>query len=82
LTLQRLKRDANILANEYSALETKSAYESRRSDSRAWNSEYDEKFIDYNSNNKVYPNENQNDHRMLKSPLVNNYLRKHIYYDH
>ena len=43
IVLTKLKKDANQIANEFNSFETQ-LVEKSRSDSRAWNSEYDEKY--------------------------------------
>jgi hypothetical protein len=75
LTLQQLKKDAAKIANEYSLVESHVAdhfNNGGRSDSRAWNSEYDEKYPDYTTS--VYKKDiylTQNPNRLTKSSLVN-----------
>lgn len=74
LTLQKLKRDAMHIANEYSAVDSEVAdhFHNRRSESRVWNSEYDEKYPDHSrsaSRNELYFTPNPN--RMSKSSLAN-----------
>ena len=64
------------MANEYSAIESNSAekFHTGRSDSRAWNSEYGEKYPDYSrspSRNDIYMNKNP--YRINKSSLVGNF---------
>jgi hypothetical protein len=73
LTLHKLKRDAVTVANEYSCVESAVAdqFHNYRSESRAWNSEYDEKYPDYSrssSRNELYFTPNPN--RLSKSTLV------------
>lgn len=74
--MHKLKKDAISIANEYSAVECETAehFHNYRSESRAWNSEYDEKYPDYSrssSRNELYFKPNPN--RLSKSTLVNNY---------
>ncbi len=49
LALQNLKKQANLMANEYSVLESASAdkFRNERSESRGWNSEYEDRYPDY-----------------------------------
>ena len=75
LTLHKLKKDATLIANEYSAVESEAAehFHTGRSDSRAWNSEYDDKYPDYSSSalkKELYFTQNPN--RLSKSTLVLN----------
>ena len=76
LTLQRLKKDAYKMANEYSTLHSKAAehYHTGRSESRAWASEYDEKYPDYTKSGlkKEFYNK-ENPYKLAKSSLVLNY---------
>lgn len=63
------------MANEYSAVESQLAhkYNNNRSDSRAWNSEYDENFADYSKTpmkKELYMQMNPN--RLTKSSLISN----------
>ena len=76
LTLQKLKKNAFSIANEYSTIESQVAkhHLTGRSDSRAWNSEYDEKYPDYTKseqNKKVYYSKSPN--RLQKSTLMDDY---------
>ena len=70
LTLQKLKRQANLIANEYSAVESQAAerFHTGRSESRSWNSEYDEKYPDYTKSRGVV----RNDLYRSKSPFAIN----------
>ena len=71
LTLHRLKRDAALLANEYNAVEQSLSDPLQRSDSRGWNSEYDEKYPDYSRTGaryELYLAEKPN--RLTKSSLA------------
>lgn len=90
--MHKLKKDASHIANEYSAVESQLANKSNtyRSDSRAWNSEYDENFADYSKTalkKELYMQINPN--RLTKSSLISNIqnpmsrgpkLAKKIYY--
>lgn len=75
LKLQKLKKDAATIANEYSLVESNVAEHFNnggRSDSRLWNSEYDEKYPDYTTS--IYKKDiyfTQNPNRLSKSSLVN-----------
>ena len=76
LSLHRLKKEAKLLANEYSAIESKTAehFHSGMSDSRAWSSETREKYPDYTASeqrNQLYNKENP--YRLQKSSLIINY---------
>ena len=76
LTLNKLKKDAIYAANEYSAVESEVAdqFHNRRSESRAWNSEYEEKYPDYtrsSSRNELYFTANPN--RLSKSTLTSDH---------
>lgn len=93
LTLHKLKKEANSVANEYSAVESNVAehFQTGRSDSRAWSSEYCDKYPDYTRsvlNKQIYYSDNPN--RLSKSTLVLNHpelrrgprsAKKKIYYD-
>ncbi|CAF0894972.1 unnamed protein product [Brachionus calyciflorus] len=75
LTLQKLKKDASSIANEYSAIESHVAnrFNNLRSDSRSWNSEYDENYPDYSKSGykkDLYFHTNPN--RLTKSSLISN----------
>ncbi|RNA43037.1 hypothetical protein BpHYR1_042901 [Brachionus plicatilis] len=75
LTLHKLKKDAGFVANEYSAVESQVAnkFNNNRSDSRVWNSEYDENFADYSKSalrKELYMQINPN--RLTKSSLISN----------
>lgn len=64
------------MANEYSAIESHVAekFHTGRSDSRAWNSEYLEKYPDHSrspSKNEIYMAKNP--YRLNKSSLITNY---------
>jgi hypothetical protein len=72
IALQKLKKEASIVANEYSSIESYAAEKHRtgRSESREWNSEYDEKYPDYSrsaSRNELYFKENP--YKLSKSTL-------------
>ncbi len=75
LTLHKLKKEAALIANEYSLVESNVAEHIQnggRSDSRAWNSEYDDKYPDYSAS--IYKKDiylTQNPNRLSKSTLVN-----------
>jgi len=72
LALQNLKKQANLVANEYSVLESVSSekFRNERSESRAWNSEYDDRYPDYSrsaSREELYYKERP--HGLSKSTL-------------
>lgn len=72
LALQKLKKEANVMANEYSIVESAAAEKHRtgRSESRGWNSEYEDRYPDHSrsaSRNELYYKENP--YRMHKSTL-------------
>lgn len=76
LTLQKLKKDASRLANEYSLIESRMAekFLTGRSDSKSWHSEYDDRYPDYSKtalNKDIYFKEKP--YRLTKSQLVLNY---------
>jgi hypothetical protein len=77
LTLHKLKKEASRIANEYSTIESKVAeqFHTGRSESRAWNSEYDSNFPDYSKyialQSDLYHRENP--YKLSKSQLVLNY---------
>lgn len=92
LTLHKLKKEASSVANEYSVIDSRAAehFQNFRSDSRAWNSEYDEKYPDYSKSilkKDLYFQANPN--RLTKSSLISSYAplkrgprsaKKKIYY--
>lgn len=64
------------MANDYSLVESEVAYKHRneRSESRGWNSEYEERYPDYSrsaSRNELYFKENP--YRLNKSTLIADY---------
>lgn len=68
--MQRIKKDATLVANEYLAAETKSL-DRFRSDSRDWHTEYDQKYWDYTKSGQkqdLYFSLNPN--RLKKSALL------------
>lgn len=72
LKMQRMRREATVLANEYLAGETKSL-DRFHSDSRDWASEYEQRFSDHSKAGRkrdLYYSLNPN--KLKKSPLYNN----------